>query len=338
MHTNEISPTLPPLDVDMRPFRERLRELDIGPGTDFDQANERLYAAGLTDGLPVVPPERRRIGAMLSVSKLDPYETLDPLTPSYVAPTRWEVAANAVMAGCEPRYLPLVIAALRAVADPAFNLVGVQTTTGATAPIFIVHGPVVDELEINAGTNCMGQGRRSNATIGRAIRLVLQNVGLAIPGKGDMATHGIPGKYTWLIAENETDNVWPAFHVSRGLAPGTSAITALAAVGSTEVVLGDGTPEEIVQRLGRHMTPIGTEALLLLPPDNTLLLQRGGWDRARLQSEVLREALEAHPWANSERHFRTPDDVLAVVTGGAGIKATYVPAWGGGTRAVTRAL
>jgi len=126
-----------------------------------------------------------------------------------------------------------------------------------TAPIFVVHGPIVDELEINAGANCLGQGRRSNATIGRAIRLVLQNVGLAIPGKSDMATHGIPGKYTWLIGENEAKSAWPAFHVSRGLAPGTSAITALAAVGSIEVVFGDGTPEEISERLGRHMTPIG---------------------------------------------------------------------------------
>ena len=126
---------------------------------------------------------------------------LPMLAPARVPPTLWDIAANAVMAGCGPEYLPVVAAAVEAVADPDFNLTGIQATTGAATPLVIVAGPVVAQVGMNAGANSLGQGSRANATIGRALRLVLQNVGLAVPGVSDMATHGQPGKYTWCVAE-----------------------------------------------------------------------------------------------------------------------------------------
>ena len=191
---------------------------------------------------------------MLASCTLPPESELETIMPSFVRPTLWDVATCAVMAGCEAGYLPVIAAALRAVADPSFNLLGVQTTTGAASPLIIVNGPVAEELGINAGTNVLGQGARANATIGRALRLVLQNVGLAIPGSGDMATHGQPGKYGWCIAENEAESPWSPIHVDRGFDAATSTVTTIGAVGSAEVVLSVSSPDELVTTLAHSMT------------------------------------------------------------------------------------
>lgn len=327
--------TYDPDAPDMRPLRERLASLSIDPSTPFEEATERLERAGLGDGLPLIPPTAERIDAMLGAQGLDPEVTLEMLMPSFVAPTLWDVAACAVIAGCDGRALPVLITALRAVGDPRYNLLGVQATTGAATPLLIVHGPAVEELGINAGTNAMGQGARANATIGRAFRLVLQDVGLALPGSGDMATHGTPGKYTWCVGE-QAGSPWPPFHVTRGLDAGSSAVTVVAAVGSTEVVLGGSTPEEVVDLLGNVTVPTaGREVLILLPPESARLLDGAGWDRAMLQRALFER------WRDRTTVRRAPqssDDVLVVVTGGTGVKATYVPTWGGTEAAITRAL
>ncbi len=350
----------PAAAVDIRPLHERIAGLALDRDGSFEDANESLYRARLTDGLPVVPPTAARIDAMLVAASLHADDVLDTLMPSFTAPTLWDVAASAVMAGCEAPYLPVIVAALRAVADPAFNLLGIQTTTGAAAPLLIVNGPVAAQLDINAGPNCMGQGWRANATIGRAVRLVLQNVGLGIPGSGDMATQGQPGKYSWCIAENEAKSPWPPLHVTRGFDAAASAVTAVGAVGNVEVVLSVSAPEELVTtlahsmtlagNLGAHGTFGGGQALVLLPPESARFLDGHGWDRARLQEALFEEARMPLDWLNeraAERLrgdatadavtvARSPQDILVVVTGGVGIKATFVPTWGGGTEAVTR--
>jgi hypothetical protein len=261
--------------------------------------------------------------------------------------------------------LPLIVAALGAVTDPAFNLLGIQTTTGAAAPLFIVNGPVAAALDLNAAHNVLGPGRRANATIGRALRLILQDVGLALPGSGDMATQGHPGKYSWLVAENETASPWEPLHATRGFGAQSSAVTAVGGVGNVEMVLPVTSPAALVTTIARSMMIGGNigrlsfgagEALVLLPPECAHYLARNGWGRTDLQRAVFAEANVPLAWlpehaatrvraAREElglppsdvlNAVRAAESILIAVTGGVGHKATFVPTWAGGTAAVTR--
>ena len=356
-------------DLDMRPLRERISDLDIDNAATLEEASQRLYLAGLTDGLPVVPPTSARVEAMLSHCEMRPDLAVDAvLPPAFVAPTLRDVAVNAGMAGSEASYLPVIVSALRAMADPSFNLLGIQTTTGSATPLLIVSGPAAAQLNINAGSNCMGQGSRANATIGRAIRLILQNVALAIPGIGDMATQGQPGKYTWCLAENVRESPWLPLHVDEGFSETESTVAVVGASGIIEVMLGSGNPGELVSILTSAMAAVvglrsrgmnsSGQILVLLPPECAQILSSNGWDRARLQQAIFNEAqvplsgLE-HDQAEYVLHRQeqlgfspteavsvthSPRDILIVVAGGTGIKANIVPTWGGGTRAVTRSI
>lgn len=350
--------------VDVRPLRTRLVDL-ASTFDDWAATNESLYRAHLTDGLPVVPPSEARIAAMLDGTNAGAQPDILPIPPGFAIPTIWEMAACAVMAGCAPGVVPLIAAALAAVTDPAFNLLGIQTTTGAAAPLFIVNGPIAAALEVNAGHNVLGPGQRANATIGRALRLVLQNVGLALPGSGDMATQGHPGKYSWFIAENEAASPWPPLPATRGFGARASTVTAVGAVGNVEMVLPVTSPEALVTTIARSMTIGGNigrlsfgagEALVLLPPECAHYLTRHGWARADLQRAVFAEAAVPFAWlpGNASVRIRTareeaglpssevvnavrsPESILVVVTGGVGHKATFLPTWAGGTAAVTR--
>ncbi len=188
-----------------------LDTLKIEATDDFEEVNALLYRLGLTDGLPVVPPTAGRVAAMLGGR--DPEQVVAVLPPLHRQASLHKLAISAVMAGCRPAYFAIVVAATEAVAEPEFNLLGIQTTTGTATPLLLVNGPVVQQCELNAGANALGPGVRSNATIGRALRLVLQNIGGAIPGHTDKATMGQPGKYTFCCAENEAANPWQPLHV-----------------------------------------------------------------------------------------------------------------------------
>lgn len=350
--------------VDARPLRQRL--IDLAPSfADWAFANERLYQAHLTDGLPVVPPSEARIAAMLEGVDAGRHPAILPIPPGFAVPTMWEMAACAVLAGCTPGVLSLIAAALAAVTDPAFNLLGIQTTTGAAAPLFVVGGPVAAALEINAGHNVLGPGYRANATIGRALRLILQNVGLALPGSGDMATQGHPGKYSWLVAENAAASPWEPLHGTRGLGALTSAVTAVGAVGNVEMVLPVTSADALITTIARSMTIGGNigrlsfgagEALVLLPPECAHYLARQSFSRSDLQRAVFAQATVPLAWLSESAAARirtarqetgvppddavnavaAPESILVVVTGGVGHKATFVPTWAGGTAAVTR--
>lgn len=337
---------MPAAPLDPRPLRERIASLGID-ALDFDAANEAVERAGLGDGLPVVPPTTARIEAMLATGALEGDFGL--LMPSFVAPTAWDIAACAVLAGARPSALPVIAAALRAVAEPPFNLLGVQTTTGSATPVILVSGPIVPAIEVNAGPNAMGQGWRANMTIGRAVRLVLQDVGLAIPGSGDMATLGQPGKAGWCLGEavhRDGGSPWPPLHATRGVDAAASAVTVVAAAGSEEVVLGGTGPEAMVEALAPRIALAG-RALVLLPPESARAAAAAGWDRARFQRDLaraagrVREALAALPSATDARPLPeapSPENLLLAVSGGVGVKACVIPFWGGETEAVTRRI
>ena len=195
---------------------------------DAIEAIEKCYELGWTDGLPVVPPTVERVQTFLAYARRPPDEVLGTLPERRREITVAKVAANAVMAGCKPEYLPVVIAATQAMLDPAFNLIGPSSSQGSAAVLTIVNGPIVRELGINCRNNLFGPGQRANATIGRAIRLILMNACASIPGLFDRSILGESAKYSYCIAENETETHWLPLHVERGFARDQSTVTVFA--------------------------------------------------------------------------------------------------------------
>src|SRR5438093_9586082 len=201
---------------------KRHRVADVGDAIEF------CFAQGWTDGLPVIPPTEDRVGAMLEAARLDGKQEVGFIAHRSVSVTAEKVAVNAVMAGCKPAYMPVVVAAVQGIADPRWGYHGPGTSTGGAGVLTIVNGPVARELDINAGDNLFGPGWRANLTIGRALRLVMRNVCGSLPGLLDRGTLGPPGKPSYVIAEDEADSPWTPLHVERGFRPEQSTVTVIA--------------------------------------------------------------------------------------------------------------
>ena len=221
------------------------------------EAIERCYELGWTDGLPVVPPTQQRVEEFIERSGRSSNDVIGELPERRREITVSKVAANAVMAGCLPEYLPVVLAATEAMLDPLFNLVGPSSSMGGSAILTIVNGPVVKELNINSRNNLFGPGNRANATIGRAVRLILMNACAAIPGVFDRSVIGHPGKFTYCIAEAETETHWTPLHVERGLDAQQSAVTVFAGE-SPRQVRSVGRPEAILYAISDAASSLGT--------------------------------------------------------------------------------
>jgi hypothetical protein len=340
------------------------------PRLQVEDTPEALYdlfeAEGVGDGLPFVPPTAARVTRFVEASGRPAQEPVGRIPPSWQTATVERVAVNAVMAGCRPEYMPVVLAAVEAVADPAFNLYGVQATTHMVAPLVIVNGPVRAALGLNAGHNAFGQGFRANATIGRALRLVLQNVGVARPGAGDMATLGSPAKYTFCIAEREEASPWEPLHVARGCPPGSSAVTVVGCESPHNV--NDHVSQSAVNLLTTVADSMATmgqnptytlgrgEVLVVFGPEHAETLRRDGFSRADVRRFLYENARKPvrklrlggmwgmfppPAWVNTLDDdamlpiVATPEDILLAVAGGAGKHSVYLPSFGI-TRAVTR--
>lgn len=327
------------------------------PGPVFPEAaawqavQDGLLVAELSDGLPCVPPTTRRLAAMLADQRAPDFShgLMPPLMGDLTARA---VAYQCVLAGCSPGTAPLVLAAAKACLAPEFNLLGLLTTTGTPAIATIVHGPLAKALGLNAGANCLGPGNPANATIGRAIALVLRNVGGARPGVGDMATMGQPGKYTFCFAEGEPAAGFPPALTARGFEAGDSAVTVLGVSGTVEVLpinQGDS-PQAILDPLVAAMagaTMTGSparprelgEQTILLPPEMVGRFVKFGWALDQVQDYLYQTRRVEMPGIGTittdRPPARTPDDIHVLITGGAGIKMTYLPPWAGGTESVT---
>lgn len=332
----------------------------------WERVQSELAAAYLSDGLPMVPPTAERVGAMLAHNGYQADHEISLLPPGFETATAGDVAICAVLAGCKPEYFPVLVAAVDALPDMAFNLVGIATTTGSAAPIYIVNGPLADRIGLNAKNNALGSGHRANATIGRAMSLILQNIGNAKPGEVDMATLGQPAKYTCCFAENAAESPWAPLHVERGFAPDASVVTVVGIGGTVEVVDSDSADAAgLAQTFAQSMLIAGTsggsgllgggEPLCILPPEWAALFDRDGytkqrtkaaiWEQAALPVEKLSPAVWAHrmgaasdPSSKILRVAQKPDDLIIVVAGGVGRKAAYAPTWGGGTKAISREI
>jgi len=269
----------------------RLKPVVVGPDS-FEGALEAIefcFEKGWTDGLPVVPPTPERVHRMVEASGRDPQELLGLVPPRLGRATVEAVAVNAVMAGCRPEYMPVILAAVEAVLDERFNLNGVQATTHPCAPLIIVSGPVVKAINLNTGTNVFGHGFRANATIGRALRLVLLNLGGGIPEIGDKSVHGHPGKYTFCIGES-LESPWELLHVERGFPPDESAVTVIAVEAPHSILGGLAALVDHLAALGSNTMGLGGEALIVLSPPVAERLAKAGWTKQDVRSFIFEHA------------------------------------------------
>jgi len=333
------------------------------PDVHWDTAQRALEDAGLGDGLPLVPPTKPRVDAALHLAGIDGATALAVLPPSYESVTWRDVAINAVMAGCAPDCLPIVAAAVEAIAAPEFNLLGIATTTGSATVCIIVNGAIARAVGMNSGSNAFGPGNRANATIGRALRLTLQNCGGARAGEIDMATLGQPGKYSFCFAENAGETPWAPLHVERGFAPEANVVTVAGVSGTIEVVDSESaTPGDLAQTFAQSMLIAGNvggagllgggEPLIVMPPELADVFARSGCTKAQAKAEIFERArLPIDRLATAQRERASAsgaagdgslrvalsaDDIMIVVAGGVGRKGAYVPTWSGTTKAVSR--
>jgi hypothetical protein len=315
----------------------------------WPEAIEACFERGWTDGLPVIPATAERVQQFLAASGREPDEVVVREVTRRRTVTVEKVAVNAVLAGCRAEYMPVLLAALEAMADPAYNLHGAITSTGGSAPLVVVNGPVARVLGVNAGVNLFGPGWRANATIGRALRLVILNCLGAQPGTLDRSTQGHPGKYSYCIAELEEDSPWDSLHAERGFPKDASAVTVFAAEGPHNVLTHYGhDAEAILVTLADAMAGLGSfspgQSFLVLAPEHVRILARDGWTKP-----ALREALYARArrtLAELKRAGKTPgpvvpddetrfvhrgegpDDIFIVVGGGgAGGHSAFIPSW-----------
>lgn len=267
------------------------RKIEVG---EWDDPVEACFERGWTDGLPVVPPTDVRILKMLSGTSRRPEDVIGRVPPNLAECTVEKAAINAVMAGCRPEYMPVVLAALETALDPLFTMHGLLCTTCFSGPIVVVNGPIARAIGMNWGMNALGQGNRANATIGRALQLVVRNVGGGRPGELDRATLGGPGKYTFCFAEDETDPTWESLSVARGVPRGRSAVTLFQGDGIQGFVdQKSRTPEELTRSLAMALAAVGhpklaqfTNAMLVLAPEHYKIYRDAGWDRPRITSEL----------------------------------------------------
>jgi hypothetical protein len=325
-----------------------------------DALDDEFEARGWTDGLPVVAPTRSRVDAMLRHSYLPALHEIGTMPPRHGIVTPEILAVNAVMAGCRPEYFPVVLAAVEAMLEPAFNLFAVQATTHPCSPCVIVNGPIVQKLAINSRYGAFGPGVRANATIGRAIRLILLNVGGAAPGVLDRSTQGQPAKYTYCIAENEAESPWSALHVERGFAAQASTVTITAAEGPHNI--NDHVSDKadgILATLAGALSDMGCnnaylygQPTIAFGPEHAAILAADGYTKDKIKQYVFDQArIPRSEWSRGgmagmfEDLFphddmlpiiKTPEDLLIVVVGGFGRHSCWLPTFGDTTRAVTR--
>lgn len=328
---------------------------------DLLAAIDFCYEQGWTDGLPVVPPVVDRVNAMLATEARPPETVIAHHPATGLDLSLHAAAANAVMAGCLPEYFPVVVATFAAMDKEPFNFHGSTASTGGSAPLLIVSGPVADEIGMNADVNLFGPGNRANSTIGRATRLILRNVFQMLPGISDKSTQGNPGKYSFCIAERSRGNPWPLLCETQGYPAGTSSVTVYAGGGFCNVENhGGNTPEHILRSVADAMANYGCitlgQSVVILAPEHMKIIGDAGWSRERVQDYLYSQAKRSVAGMESVGKFRdreydtqhgekahaltekdflhrglTPEDILVTMGGGdAGGHSCFIPSWSRG--------
>ena len=313
-----------------------------------------MCAQGITDGLPVIPPTEKYVRAMVDYVGLPANREIAVIPPEGGMATVEKVAVNAVMAGCLPEYFPVVIAAIKALAEPRYNLLGVQTTTNPVSPVLVINGPIRNSIGVACGRGCMGNGFRANATIGRAVKLALRNIGGCIPGDVSKSIHGMPGRYSFCFGELEEESPWQPFHVEMGYPPEQSTVSVFGGQGTQNLYACFLTPESIIHMVADGMRCYGNNGYLrgsgnpvvVISPGHAKVFAQHGWNKAKIKQELFKhtyiplsqvaaEPQLSHPhygdWDRSRRIplCRQAEDIVILVAGGAeAYHVTYIPSFG----------
>jgi hypothetical protein len=351
--------------------------LETFQGTDrlkaWEEFNQYFLEKGWGDGFPLVAPTEEKVATMLAATSKDPGEVITILEPGYGVATVKIIAINAVMAGCQPKHLPVVLAAVKAMSDPQFRLRTVAMSTGPHAPMLVINGPIAKELNVNSGRGALGPGRQSwsNTVLGRAIRLVLMNVGHAYVGAMDLDTIGSPNKYSMCIAENEEASPWQPYHVELGYAKKDSTVTVFGVESQLEIYdFKNHTPEGILTTYAGTIDGIGAlctrewliprrraDNAVLICPDHAKAIAESGWEKEDVQAYLHKKTqIPVRLYKNTIQTERikqgcrwileAPDDLLVpamgapdwfrvIVVGGAAGKSSFTSGVG---RAITEKI
>jgi hypothetical protein len=348
-----VDPDLAPeLAVRFGGSKLRSRRVELA---ELEDEAEAMFERGWTDGLPVVPPTERRVLAMLEGTRRRPDEIVGVVPPNLVECSVEKVAVNAVLAGCKPEHLPVVLAALEAACSEPFNMHGLLATTMPAGPVIVVNGPIRRAVGMNSGRNVFGQGNRANLAIGRALQLVVRNVGGGRPGEVDRATHGNPGKLSFCFAEDEEGSPWTPLSADLGARPGASTVTLFPGEGPRCIVDQlSRDPDSLARSFAACLRTlhhpkllIAFDCILAVGPEHARVFASAGWSKDRLKerlhellqipgSEVIRgaggisEGLPEH-LANATLPKFRPGGILVVhCGGGAGLFSAIIGGWAGG--------
>ncbi|MCH8296621.1 MAG: hypothetical protein IH873_01010 [Chloroflexi bacterium] len=326
----------------------------------FQAIQDYCWEQGWTDGLPVVPATEPQVREMLDYYGGDPSFSLGTLQPRNSQATLEKLAINAVMAGCQPEYFPVVVAAVKAALDKDFNLGGNAATTGGAAQVVIVNGPIAGELGINGDVACFGPGSRANAAIGRALRLVIRNVGGLIPGEMDKATLATPGRYSFCFSENEERSPWEPRNIQLGYAEGSSTVTVAAirgVYGVMETTVATGL--EVLQTIVGSMKAVGianyyqigtgAQIVLVICPEHAEEIAASGLSKSDVQEYIYQNARMPLHMLLGRAHYgnrnwpswvdqtnpetlvpiaRASEDIVVIVAGGDGRHSAWLAGWG----------
>jgi hypothetical protein len=330
-------------------------------GDSAKEINSLFIEQKWSDGLPIIPPTEEAVEDMLTGTSRAPADIIAAVPPLFGEATVEKIAINAVMAGCLPEYLPVIITAIEAVCEKQFNLYGVQATTHPAAVLLIVNGPIAKVLDINSKAGVFGPGWRSNATIGRAIRLVLMNIGGGVPGRIDMATQGQPSKYTFCIAENEDETPWEPLHVERGFNVSTNTVTVAAAENPHNINEHCGiSAEEILTTVAGTITTMGNnnvisqsgEPIIVLGPEHAATIAGSGFSKIDVKAYIHKTAriprcrfylrARQHYFPTFEEEALIPitpekESIMVVVAGGPGKHSSFLPTFSD-SRTVTKEI
>lgn len=342
---------------------KRLTSEELTVADSAEAVTSLYFSRGWTDGLPIHPPTEEAVERMLTGTKRAPFDVIAAVPPSWGEATVEKIAINAVMAGCLPEYMPVLIAAVSAMCEKPVDMMGMQPTTHPVAPLMIVNGPIAKKLDINSKSGAFGPGWRSNATLGRAVRLMLINIGGAFPGKTDMSCQGQPSKYVYCIAENEEDSPWEPLSVSRGFAPGVSTVSIVGLENPHNINDHDAlSAEEVLSTIVGSMATLGSnnvrgtlggegDAMLALGPEHAQTIAKAGytrkslrdylWDTSRIPRKAFYERARMKHFGDWPEDSSVPptmvrEDLHIIVVGGPGKHSAYLPGWS--SHMVTKAI
>ncbi|MFH1486371.1 MAG: UGSC family (seleno)protein, partial [Chloroflexota bacterium] len=364
---SEFADKHPPIEIEDSLSRPK-QSLSMAPVdvTSIEEATDLFYQQGWTDGLPIVAPTRERVERMLTYTDRERDEVIALIPPRWAKATVEKIAINAVMAGCLPEYGPVILTAVQAMSEPEFGLATIQATTNPVAPLAVVNGPIAKEVGINSRFNVFGPGWRSNATIGRAIRLILINIGGALPGTTDKAIQGQPGKYTFCIAENEDESPWEPLHVERGFPRQVSTVMVIGVQATHNFIVLDRTTRSILQLSADAMITLGTNNMfyggntaMALNPQLAAILANEGYSKDDFRQYLFEHArvpLSKFPpdslgllkmrrsrydFGSGETVIPVADrkeEIIVIVTGAGGGHGQYLPTLGTDTVPVIKPI